>query len=594
MKNNQHGHNVHYVNNNFHLNATYPAYNNNNSSNNNNGNVKTNSNNNNNSSNSYNRPLNQNQYQPKGSTTQMPTTPGIIGYVPTMAKNVNSSHRSMNNTNSHAKHVYSNMNQQQAKQSDQPLHHLTNYQHHTQTTTSPTSTTALQTSYVNSNSGNYASLERKNSYPFNHKQHHNSNHPHSHHHHHHQQQQQQHYQHGNNHQHHQHHTHHAYQKQTSLQENSRKSVNTLFSSPSFSNEPLSTQPPTQQQELSHEQVKEQKLKDQEQINSIVDYLHRVDLNSKQSLMVPPSSNNESVSSSSNNIETSDCESYENEYPTASMSSINIANTATATSISSTPPTTSITTTRTSAASNNDLNEVFTNDDDNDDDVHIVDVDDLVDQSSEETQSFDTIKLKDLVNQTDYVNRFKYYSDYVMAVDRLYPNTKWPLHDSWTFWYFKNDSNLSWEDNLNKLIEVAYIEDFWSVVNYVYSPSRITSHGDIIFFKNGIRPMWEDLQNSDGGSWLFQIQAGGQQKKSNEEIFQYWLDTMLSLIGDCFCDNELQKKYDLNGELDRKNVTSDEHLCEYISGFYASPRTKMHKLALWTRSYKNEKKTRLIG
>jgi hypothetical protein len=593
MKNNQHGHNVHYVNNNYHMNANYPAYNSNisnsNNANNSNGNVKTNSN--------YNRPLN--QYQSKGPAVQTQTSTNMISYAQGVNKNVNPPHRPINNNTNHAKHAYSNINQQQThhqqpKQTDQSLHHLSSYQHHTQPT-SPTSThNTPPTSYGNINNGSYQSLERKNSYPFNHKQHqqssqhHNTHQSHSHH------LQPQHYQYTNNHQYLHHQSHHAYQKQTSLQENSRKSTNTLLSH-SLTNENLSTQTRSHQQETQIEQEKENKLKDQQQINSIVDYLHRVDLNSKQNLMVPSSSKNESVSSSSNNIETSDCESYEHETP--STSSITIASTPTPTSISTTTPTTtSITTTRMSTAStsNADLNEVFSNDEN---DMQIGDFEDLIDScnhSPEETRSFDTLKIKDLVNQTDYVNRFKYYNDYVLAVDQLYPNTKWPLHDSWTFWYIKNDSNSSWENNLKKLIEVAYIEDFWSVVNYVYSPSRITSHGDIIFFKNGIRPMWEDVQNSDGGSWLFQIQSGGQHKKSNEEIFQYWLDTMLNLIGDCFCDNEMQKKHDLNEESDRQIDSRDEHLCEFISGFYASPRAKMHKLALWTRNYKNEKKTRLIG
>ena len=181
------------------------------------------------------------------------------------------------------------------------------------------------------------------------------------------------------------------------------------------------------------------------------------------------------------------------------------------------------------------------------------------------------------------NKLEYFRHVIVAVDRLYPDTKWPLHNTWTFWHIKNDPNQSWEANIKEIVDVSYVEDFWSVVNYLYTPTNMLAHGgDITFFKKNIRPMWEDVQNKAGGSWLHTIH----QYKKNPEIYDYWLETLMALIGDNFCGTGVGRS--------EQPTVANEHLCDFISGVYASPRPKQHKLALWTQNYKDEKTTRLIG
>lgn len=93
-------------------------------------------------------------------------------------------------------------------------------------------------------------------------------------------------------------------------------------------------------------------------------------------------------------------------------------------------------------------------------------------------------------------------------------------------------------------------------------------------------MWEDKENKSGGSWLMVL--GGQQSKNKQDIDEYWMETLLALIGDNFCgENPFTDK-------------NEEHLCEQISGVYVSYRGKAWKLALWTKNYKDDKTTRLIG
>lgn len=115
-------------------------------------------------------------------------------------------------------------------------------------------------------------------------------------------------------------------------------------------------------------------------------------------------------------------------------------------------------------------------------------------------------------------------------------------------------------------------------------------------------MWEDEENKNGGSWLHQIstgQQGNQQGGRNNkhvDIDEFWLDSLLALIGDNFCGPNPFTQYQSSGSESSNgdsNISGD-HICDSIAGIYACHRAKMWKLALWTKNYKDEKTTRLIG
>ena len=61
----------------------------------------------------------------------------------------------------------------------------------------------------------------------------------------------------------------------------------------------------------------------------------------------------------------------------------------------------------------------------------------------------------------------------------------PLEDSWTFWYFKNDRMCDWKDNLIKITTVSTVESFWSVFNHLQSASRLGQGCDYFLFKTHI-------------------------------------------------------------------------------------------------------------
>jgi hypothetical protein len=56
---------------------------------------------------------------------------------------------------------------------------------------------------------------------------------------------------------------------------------------------------------------------------------------------------------------------------------------------------------------------------------------------------------------------------VTTVDINDPNVKFPLENSWSFWFFKNEKSKEWKDNLKFITTVEFVEDFWGFVHSSY-------------------------------------------------------------------------------------------------------------------------------
>jgi len=196
------------------------------------------------------------------------------------------------------------------------------------------------------------------------------------------------------------------------------------------------------------------------------------------------------------------------------------------------------------------------------------------------------RLSDLIKPVaSYRNRADYYKDVVVAVDALYPDCKWPLHNTWTFSYIKHDNSIkNWSDRIKHFMDVSYVEDFWSAANYLFNMHGLAAGGDLTCFKKGIKPEWEDDQNRMGGCWLYQMSH-----QQHTKIEDLWQETLMGLIGDNFCDQELAEQLDT-----KHDEHKDRHICEFISGTILMHRGKNEKISLWTKDYKDDHTTRLIG
>ena len=49
-----------------------------------------------------------------------------------------------------------------------------------------------------------------------------------------------------------------------------------------------------------------------------------------------------------------------------------------------------------------------------------------------------------------------------------------------------------------MINFDTVEDFWSLYNHIEVASKLQIGSDYSLFKKGIKPMWEDPHNKDGG------------------------------------------------------------------------------------------------
>ncbi|KAL1452088.1 hypothetical protein WDU94_006401 [Cyamophila willieti] len=132
--------------------------------------------------------------------------------------------------------------------------------------------------------------------------------------------------------------------------------------------------------------------------------------------------------------------------------------------------------------------------------------------------------------------------------------KHPLHNKWTLWYFENDKNKGWEENQREITSFSTVEDFWCVFNHIKQASDLRVGCDYSLFKAGIRPMWEDETNKNGGRWLISLDR----KQRNSELNAFWLEILLCLIGEAFDDHS-----------------------EDICGAVVNIRPKGDKIGIWT-------------
>lgn len=143
---------------------------------------------------------------------------------------------------------------------------------------------------------------------------------------------------------------------------------------------------------------------------------------------------------------------------------------------------------------------------------------------------------------------------IMKASPVMQDYKHPLEHDWTFWYFFHQEDKTWSQSLEALVTVSTIEDFWSVINWVESPSSIKVGSEFSMFKRGIVPDWSDKSNQKGGRYIVRCHK--------EEVDTMWTELMMALIGQNFVDPENDGK---------------------INGSVVSIRKREDKIAVWVRN-----------
>jgi len=83
----------------------------------------------------------------------------------------------------------------------------------------------------------------------------------------------------------------------------------------------------------------------------------------------------------------------------------------------------------------------------------------------------------------------------------------PLRRKLVLWYTRRTPGArsqSYEDNIKKIIDFSTVESFWVCYCHLARPSSLPSPTDLHLFKDGIRPLWEDPANLNGGKWIIRF------------------------------------------------------------------------------------------
>lgn len=91
-------------------------------------------------------------------------------------------------------------------------------------------------------------------------------------------------------------------------------------------------------------------------------------------------------------------------------------------------------------------------------------------------------------------------------------------------------------------------------NHTVPPSEIEAGANYHFFKEGVKPTWEDVVNTQGGKWDLTVGAG-----DRGNLDQWWTTVLMGLVGELL---------DIDGDV--------------ICGAVFSRRKKGDRLAVWTR------------
>ena len=156
----------------------------------------------------------------------------------------------------------------------------------------------------------------------------------------------------------------------------------------------------------------------------------------------------------------------------------------------------------------------------------------------------------------------------MASASVPPSQQHPLHQPWCLWYDskKTAKESDWEHSLVQVSTLNTVEDFWIVQHHTKKPSHLDIGSNYHLFRTGVKPMWEDPANVQGGKWVATIAS----KDELARLDTLWEELLMSAIGE-YLDS------------------GDE-----VVGVVLGKRRAQVKLAVWTKSKENLEMLQQLG
>lgn len=102
-----------------------------------------------------------------------------------------------------------------------------------------------------------------------------------------------------------------------------------------------------------------------------------------------------------------------------------------------------------------------------------------------------------------------------------------LDHYFTFWYtfFKKGKEKQlqmFEDNLKQIGSFSSAEEFWGIYQHMRRPDSLPRGSEFFLFKKGIKPMWEDPANADGGRLYISV-------KKTPAANKIWEDLQIAML-----------------------------------------------------------------
>jgi len=69
------------------------------------------------------------------------------------------------------------------------------------------------------------------------------------------------------------------------------------------------------------------------------------------------------------------------------------------------------------------------------------------------------------------------------------------------------------------------EQFWACYGHLRRPDALVNVSDIHLFKKGLRPVWEDPENLEGGKWMIRLKKG--------LASRYWESLLVAILSEQF-------------------------------------------------------------
>lgn len=109
-----------------------------------------------------------------------------------------------------------------------------------------------------------------------------------------------------------------------------------------------------------------------------------------------------------------------------------------------------------------------------------------------------------------------------------------LQSAWAFWAQKKVSKRAgaaatttggggWAEGMTILGRFDTVEGFWQLFSVIARAEAVPGSADVMLFRDGIRPLWEDPANKGGGKWTLRMRKGG--------AGAVWEELVLALVGE---------------------------------------------------------------